>query len=914
MNNYYLFFFAFSLCYFSSTAQDSSKKMMDPSVYEEWKEIEGVQISANGEWVAYTLQPGKGDPQLALYEVATKKTQLFPRSDKAHFSYEGDYLVFTIFPAEDTIEEKKRQDIPKSKWPGDSLAIFSLESQELKKIPELTSVKLPVKWGGWIAYQTGSSEDKSHTLHIHQVATGEEDTLAAVHAFEFAEMGMGLVAATSDKDSIQEAGVHYFDCQEKSWSVLQEEKGKYSQLSISESGNWVAYLVDRDSTKALVRPYELMLWEKGAELAGKVLDDASSAVPNGYLLSPDFTPSFSKDEGRMLFGLRSYPVVEDTSMLDEEQVQVEVWTYKDPLLYTQQEIQAKNERKRSYKALLDLNTQRITPLADRLMPELYWGDEGNAQWAIGVADEQYQLEISWEGAARKDLYKINLETGERTLLAEEIGGSPQLSPAGKFAYWYDRPDSSWMAMELATDRKVSLSEFIPTPMYDELNDRPMHPYPNGTAGWLEGDSHILLYDRYDLWKVSLANPSEAINLTRGREEQISYRYIRLDPELRFIPSNSTVLLHLSNQHTLQQGYAWLDLQDGGLTVPIQGDYTFSLRPQKARSADKLLFTKEDFQVFPDLQLTNAQFDSPVQVSEANPQQDQYNWGSIELVEWVSLDGIPLRGMLVKPEGFDPDKKYPMIVNFYERSSQGLHRHRAPEPHRSTINYSYYASRGYVIFNPDVVYRNGYPGESAYNCVIPGVTKLLGAGFIDPDRIGVQGHSWGGYQIAYLLTRTNIFRAAESGAPVVNMISAYGGIRWGSGMSRMFQYERTQSRIGGTLWEYPLRYMENSPIFTLDKIQTPVLILHNDEDGAVPWYQGIEFFVGMRRLGKPAWMLNYNGEPHWPLKWHNRLDFNLRMSQFFDHYLKDEPLPQWMEKGVSPLQKGIEQGFELMQDK
>lgn len=325
--------------------------------------------------------------------------------------------------------------------------------------------------------------------------------------------------------------------------------------------------------------------------------------------------------------------------------------------------------------------------------------------------------------------------------------------------------------------------------------------------------------------------------------------------------------------------------------------------------DRLVFTLENFDVFPDLQISASDFKAPKKVSLANPQQEDFFWGSIELYEWTSSDGEVLQGLLVKPEGFDPNIKYPMIVNFYERSSNGLNVHRAPYPHRSSINYTFYASRGYVIFNPDVPYQIGYPGESAEKAVLSGITALQGEGFVDPERIGVQGHSWGGYQVAHLLTRTDIFRCAESGAPVVNMTSAYGGIRWESGLSRMFQYEHTQSRIGGTLWEKPLRYVENSPIFFVDKINTPVLILHNDHDGAVPWYQGIEWFTAMRRLNKPAWMLNYNDEPHWPLKLQNRKDFNIRMAQFFDYYLMDAPMPSWMERGIPALEKGILQGLE-----
>jgi dipeptidyl aminopeptidase/acylaminoacyl peptidase len=253
----------------------------------------------------------------------------------------------------------------------------------------------------------------------------------------------------------------------------------------------------------------------------------------------------------------------------------------------------------------------------------------------------------------------------------------------------------------------------------------------------------------------------------------------------------------------------------------------------------------------------------------------------------------------------------MMVYFYERLSDNLHGHVIPAPGSSSINISFYVSRGYIVFTPDIPYRIGYPGESAFNAVIPGVLSVLSRGFVDEQRVGVQGHSWGGYQIAYLITKTDIFRAAEAGAPVANMVSAYGGIRWESGMSRMFQYEKTQSRLGGTLWETPMRFIENSPIFWADKVNTPLLMMHNDEDGAVPWEQGIEYFVALRRLGKPVWMLNYNGEAHGLRKDVNRKDWTIRMQQFFDHYLLDAPAPVWLEEGVPATEKGRNLGLELV---
>ena len=214
----------------------------------------------------------------------------------------------------------------------------------------------------------------------------------------------------------------------------------------------------------------------------------------------------------------------------------------------------------------------------------------------------------------------------------------------------------------------------------------------------------------------------------------------------------------------------------------------------------------------------------------------------------------------------------------------------------------------LVFVPDVHYRVGYPGPSALDYVTTGVQSLVAKGFVDEKRIGIQGHSWGGYQVAYIVTKTNMFRAAEAGAIVANMVSAYGGIRWESGLARMFQYEKDQSRLGVTLWEKPDLYLKNSPIFEADKINTPLLLLHNDADGAVPWYQGIEMYLALRRLNKPSWMLNYNGEPHWPLKRENRIDFQTRMMQFFDHYLKDAPAPVWMKEGIPAIKKGIDRGY------
>jgi len=278
---------------------------------------------------------------------------------------------------------------------------------------------------------------------------------------------------------------------------------------------------------------------------------------------------------------------------------------------------------------------------------------------------------------------------------------------------------------------------------------------------------------------------------------------------------------------------------------------------------------------------------------------------VEHVKWTSFDGGELRGLLYKPENFDPAKKYPMIVYFYEKYSNEINSHYVPSPSRSIINFPYYNSNGYIVFVPDINYRTGEPGRSAYDDIMSGTMAMTQLSYIDADRMGIQGQSWGGYQVAYLVTQTGLFKAAMAGAPVSNMTSAYGGIRWESGMVRQFQYEHGQSRLGANLWENRDLYIENSPIFYANRITTPLLIMSNDNDGAVPYYQGIELITAMRRLQKPAWLLCYNGDEHNLTKRPNRQDLSIRMSQFFDYYLKAAPIPSWMEKGLPATVKGKE---------
>ncbi len=949
MKKYGLLYLLLLACFVQVLAQ---KKQLEHEDCSTWLNIASPKLSNDGRWAVYELKRGdEGDTQLKIYDVVNRKTHTFARATGAKISADNAFVAFKITPYKDSLKAMRRRKVEKEDLPKDTLGIFDLKTAQLTQVPNLKSFKLGKEWGEYIAYQFDpvpppkdtvakdatvvetkgdtiqlmtaktaqkkkqakrkkASQKNGFPLVIQHWASGSLDTFEFVKDYQLAKKSAGLVVHTSGKDSTVLAGVYHYDFAEKEWQALHRSEGKYKHLSFDETAKQLAFLADVDTTEARIRPFGLYHCKISSDTAQVVADDNADFLPDTWRISEHGKPSFSENGQRLFFGISPPPILQDTSLLEEEIVNVEVWHYKDLYLHPQQKVNVERERKRSYRTMLDVNSKKIVQLADEKVKSIGIADEQNSNNALGLERDKYGPELSWVGFPQAaDLYAVDVPTGKRSLIAEAVRGNSALSPNGDYIYWYSTPDTAWFAYRFATKKTEQLTNAQEHYGYDELNDRPMHPYPEGSAGWTT-DGHLLTYDWYDIWKLDPTNTQAPTRLTRGRESGKVYRYIRLDREEREINTEKSALLSVFDTKTKASGYASFDFKTNSVNeLRLDEDYSYSTRPIKAKEADVLLTTRQNFRTFPDLHLTNTKLQDVRQISDANPQQQEYSWGTMELHEWTALDGQKLQGLLVKPDNFDPKKKYPLLVNFYERSSDRLHRYRTPRHGRSSVNYSFYVSRGYVIFNPDVPYREGYPGESAYNAVISGITSLSNQGFIDEARIGMQGHSWGGYQAAYLATKTDIFKCIEAGAPVVNMISAYGGIRWRTGMSRMFQYEHTQSRIGGTIWDVPLRYIENSPIFFVDKINTPILIMHNDKDGAVPWYQGIEFFVAMRRLGKPAWLLNYNDEPHWASKMQNRKDFQKRMQQFFDYYLMDAPEPSWMQRGVPAIEKGIKQGLD-----
>jgi dienelactone hydrolase len=566
-----------------------------------------------------------------------------------------------------------------------------------------------------------------------------------------------------------------------------------------------------------------------------------------------------------------------------------------------QRVRAEQERNRSYRAVYHLGDKTFVQLATPDLPTVSPSDD--LSQAIGMSDLPYRKEVSWD-QTYNDVYLLDLKTGKPNRILEHWGsGSTSISPGGKYALYFDEATGHWFTYRVADGVRANLTEKLNV-RFQQENDTPDLPGAYGTAGWTANDGSVLLYDQFDIWEVK-PDGTGARNVTggAGRQSNTTFRYRSMDPEERVVPGNQPLLLSATDDRTRATGF--YRLANLAATAPPQKivmlDKAFGA-VTKAKNADTVVFTLSRFEEFPDIWTSDLTFKDMKKVSDVGAQMAAFSWGKSELIEYINADGQKLRAILTKPDNFDPNKKYPLMVYIYEELTQGLHSFSAPNVGTS-INIPRYVSNGYVLLRPDIVYTTGYPGEAAEKCVIPAVNTVVDMGFIDPKRIGIQGHSWGGYQITHLITRTNLFAAVEAGASVANMVSAYGGIRWGTGMSRAFQYEKTQSRIGAPPWDAPLQFIENSPIFWVEKVQTPYLTIHNDEDDAVPWYQGIEWITALRRLGKEGYMFNYNGERHGLRNRDNMKHWTVHMDEFFDHYLLGKPRPEWMDRGVPFLERG-----------
>ncbi len=917
------------------TAQD--KKPMGHEVYEGWKENSGIFISPDGNYAGYEINPQEGDGVACIYSVKQQTTDTLARVSNLKVFPGSRFIAGEIKPPVDSVRAAKKVKKKKDEMPKDSLIIFEPGKGTFSKYDNIRTWKIAEEKSPWLVLHQNyipapGKEADTNALKIednHSDSTAYEKKYAKlakqykpanlilinpytkktftyenVVSFDISKNGNRIVFDQLKHDTIPHSIIYTFDPGNEILDTVFNQYGIVPLLCLDDSGSQIAFAHAVDTS--LISGYSLFYWKEGYSESISLIDSSFEGFFKSWGINKNKNLSFSNDGNRIFMGTSSVLKPEkNDSLLEEEKPHLDIWTWQDPYIQPMQKVMLPKEKIKTYLAIYDLDKNAFMQLADTIMDEVVTMYEGNGPYMLGFETQKYASLVSWEGSLSGDVYLINASNGEKELIIEKTASRPVLSPFGKYVVFYDKEDSAWYSYNTTTQKTINLTSGIEVAFYDELNDVPQSASAYGMAGFTRDDEYLLVYDKYDIWKIDPSGNKNPFNLTggKGRQTEIRYRYLNLDPKEYYIEPKESIYLSSFNLENMKQGFVRLSSLDKPVIEPLVYSENSYSSLMKAKDKKVFLFRKSDFRNYPDLYLCTQNFKNSKQISNTNPQSKEFLWGDVRLVDWISGSGEKLKGLLYTPENLNVQKKYPLLIYFYERSSETLYSHRIPSASRSIISIPWCTSNGYVVFVPDISYKVGYPGQSAFDAVVSGTNVMARKyNFIDSTRMGLQGQSWGGYQIAWLITRTNMFRAAMAGAPVTNMTSAYGGIRWATGMSRMYQYEKTQSRIGATLWENPGLYMENSPLFYAPDVETPLLIMHNDADGAVPWYQGIEYYMALRRLNKKVWMLSYNNEAHNLTKWPNRVDLSKRMMGFFDYYLKDEQMPLWMKEGIPAIEK------------
>lgn len=924
-----LFTLVIVLISFASVAQE--KKVIDHTVYNDWKSLKNSSISNDGKYISYEIKPHRGDGYTYLYNTETKALDSFFRAKGASFSGGNSYIAFTITPGFDTLRTCELKKVDKKKWPKDSLGIYLLEQDSLIKMPKLASFELNDEndWAVIMFKHNKIDEPKKkkrywckknrpvsyksmgHALRLYNPSVSEKIEFKDVKLTEISENG-SLVAFTIHQ-KVKRDSVHLaiFNTAGQSTWTSTNKYTDLQKLTFNEQENKLAYVMSKDSAK--VKVYSLGLFDYGNNVTKVLADTNSTFIPRLDAVSIHYSPQFSKNGQLLYFGVQEMPFEEPKdTLLASEKVKLDLWHHADKRLQPQQLLEKKRDEKRADLYVYHFTNSNAIQLSnDTLRARARFDIRG--KYIMGTSTEAYAHTYNWVSPRPQDFYRIDVETGKSELLQRGAKFGIDLAPSGNKYTYYDRDKKVYFVVDMEKNTKecMTCSSDSAVVWTSDMNGMPMDAYPKGEIGWDKEESKVYIQSEYDVWEYSLST-KELFSVTyeTGAENKIrisprmwSYDSVYVDYENLYFEGfdEKTKGVHFYNMvndgdHFDLREMAYFDAKVYGLT--------------RSKNQKRFTLRKMTFNDYADLYTYDSNMEKLAKVSNTNPQQSQYLWGSVELVKWESYDGIELEGLLYKPENYDASKSYPLMVYFYELYSDRLHNHYIPKPTASIIYATEYASAGYVVFMPDIRYKEGHPAQSAYDCIMSGTDHVLNLlPNVDSTKMALQGQSWGGYQTAQLVTMTERYAAAMAGAPVSNMFSAYGGIRWGSGYNRQFQYERTQSRIGYTIWEKPELYVENSPLFHLPKVKTPLLIMHNDDDGAVPWYQGIELFTGLKRLDKKAWLLNYNGDGHNLMKNANRIDLSIRMRQFFDHYLLDKDAPQWLTEGIPAVKKGKELRYD-----
>lgn len=934
-----------ALFFFTTIGFANDLKVLGVEDIMHFRGISEATINDDGTWVTYLSKPDRGDGEAVAVRISDKKMFRVERGSQIAVSADGKWIAALVKPSVIELEKAGKDKKKKEKLTA-RLVVIRVKGNKRETIEKVKSFAFS-HGGKWLAIHKAFVAEKANeekaaegsekkkpkagkkppgtTLHLRQLGTDNSKTIDHVASYEFAPKKPFLAYVVAEEEGNGNAifGLSLLSAETNGNRLLAGKHFSFPKMAFSENGNRLAFLVGEPeapepeeadsqetaeeskapSKKPTINARHSLHWVQTDSLKTQTLDTSRA----NYYVAKTTNLGWSKDEKRLFFGFKPDVDIktkkEKPKAFSEENywsperiladTGLDVWHGDDLFIKTYDKTNWKRLSRQDHLAVYHLDQNTWTALADSVVP---FARATNHQHTITLtSDLPYRRASTWTGQVR-DLWYGDLADGTKYKIAEGIKTSTrgEESPNGRYVVFYK--EGHYHLYDHQNQTTQNLTQDLPVPMENEDYDYPRAVPGYGVAGWMNDNSAFFLYDKFDIWVMPI-DGRKPFMLTDGdgRKRNVIYRMVRTNPDQEAFEPNQSLLLSAYYDLEKLSGFYAANTSQKGVRLLVEGKKRFRFIA-KAKDANRMLFTREDFKEFPDLWVADLNLKKPKKLTDENPQIKDFAWGTPELVSWSSTDGTPMQGVLIKPANYQPGKKYPVLVYYYRFFSQRMyHFNQMAVNHRP--NFPLYTSNGYAVFLPDIRFQIGLPGPAAVKCLVPGVQKIIDMGIADPDAIGLHGHSWSGYQTAFVITQTNIFKAAVAGAPVSNMTSAYSGIRLGSGLARQFQYEKTQSRIGGSMWEKRDLYIENSPVFFADRIETPLLIQFGDIDEAVPWQQGIELYLAMRRLDKDVVFLQYRDEPHHLKKYPNKLDYTLKMKEYFDHYLKGEPAKEWITKGV-----------------
>jgi dipeptidyl aminopeptidase/acylaminoacyl peptidase len=878
-------------------------------------------LSPDGRWLAYGINRSNRENELRLVSTGDAKAENrkpVPFGSQATFSADSKWAAYAIGYSEAQEDKLRQQKKPIHRKAG----ILNLASGEAVSIDGVETFAFNAS-GSHIALKRYAPERKdapdaappaedtpaAATLIVRHLSSGRDTTFGNVTEFAWQEKGR-LLALVIGADDTTGNGVQLFDPETGSLRVLDSAAAIYTGLTWRKDHDDLAVLRAKTDDGREGSTHALLTW-KDLSPAASLDPSITAGFPAGFRIVSFRRPSWS-DDGRTIFvGIARWPVkigapdksktdngngaAKDPERESEEAANVEVWHARDIDVMPRQKLNARTDRQRNLLAAWHLETKRFVQLGT-----------GFQERVVPIRRQRLAYAVSWSGYAMDrtigrpaaDLYLVDIDTGSRTKLKERIEDQYlQSSPGGKYLL-YMQADQYW-TIDTATRTTTNISKAAATSFINRESDFTIKQKPTfGLAGWTSNDEAVIAYDKFDAWRLA-ANGSSAVRLTAGGPDQVRYRYVRLDPDEEWIDSGKPVHFSLFGIWTKRSGYARLNPGATATTQLVADDRGIS-GLVKAEKADVYAYVTQRFDDPPRV-MVGSSLAEAVPVARTNPFAADYAWGRSELLEYKNERGERLQAVLTYPAGYEPGKKYPMVVYVYERLSDGLHRWISPSL-RDPYNPAVFTSLGYVLLQPDIAFKPREPGLSVVDCVGAAVKKAIATGVVDPAKVGIIGHSWGGFDTVYLSTHTSLFAAGVAGAPITNLVSNYGSHHWGSGIAETDHIETGQQRMEVPLWEDLPAYIRNSAVFGVGTMKTPLLIAFGDNDGTVHWHQGVELYNIARRAKKDVVLLVYGGEDHSNRRKPNQMDYHRRIVQWFGHYLKSEPAEPWITQGVSFLDR------------